>query len=93
MLSLILFLLTAADCSVSAGTCPHVSRYFPATAIPFKQHVVRDVAPPTAKLACCDLYGTCIWVDTFAECPFPFDVFPCEWGQSNPDGSITCFEW
>lgn len=44
------------------------------------------------RLACCD-GDWCAWVDNFSDCTFPQRVYYCEYGQSNLDGSITCFDY
>lgn len=81
-------------CSVTAETCPRVSMFFPATVVTFKSRPVPfpGYTPNGMALACCDLYGECAWVDFFSDCPFPMDVYSCEWGISNADGTVDCFD-
>ena len=48
--------------------------------------------PEQLALACCDQDGICVWVDTFGECSFPESVYYCEWGASNSDGTVSCYD-
>jgi hypothetical protein len=48
--------------------------------------------PEQLALACCDQDGICVWVDTFGECAFPEVVYYCEWGASNSDGTVSCYD-
>ena len=43
------------------------------------------------SLACCD-GDFCVWVDKFSQCNFPNEVFYCTVGQTNIDGTITCYD-
>jgi hypothetical protein len=48
--------------------------------------------PEQLALACCDQDGICVWVDTFGECAFPESAYYCEWGASNSDGTVSCYD-
>jgi len=43
---------------------------------------------------CCDYAGGgCTLVEFISECdPSTKYVVQCDWGQNNPDGTITCYE-
>lgn len=51
--------------------------------------------PPAGSASvifCCNSDGICVNVDLMSACG-PYDyVVVCRWGQSNADGTITCYE-
>lgn len=50
--------------------------------------------PPGAEsvIHCCNEVGTCVVVELMSSCGPDDYVVICRWGQTNLDGSITCYE-
>jgi hypothetical protein len=50
-------------------------------------------APEGLAWACCDPWsGICLYVEDLADCDVWSFYYACEWGVSNDDGTITCYE-
>lgn len=41
---------------------------------------------------CCTPEGYCVQTTLLGNCDPDDFVVICEWGQSNPDGSVTCYD-
>lgn len=49
--------------------------------------------PQTASIIhCCNSDGICVHVQLMGDCDPDDYLVICDWGQSNADGSITCYE-
>ena len=99
MFRTILFALELFTCSAEANTCPLIKTYAPTDAVFFEMRRVerspltyQPAVDPGLAYACCDFYGECYWVDMMSECPFPWDVYYCEWGVTNLDGTVDCYD-
>lgn len=54
-----------------------------------------SLCPPVQTgsiIHCCNHDGICVHVQLMGSCDPDYYVVICDWGQSNADGSITCYE-
>ena len=78
----------------AAPTQPAPPRFFPRVEESEPVGPLPDgSAPEGLAWACCDAWsGICVYVEWQSECPGLDYILACEWGMSNDDGSVTCYE-